>query len=868
MTRRGPQGPRRTNPAPDAPPKADWRGEDPNLEFEKARYADPIASRELILKHLSESEEPLTAARLAKHLGLDTDRQRDALAKRLAAMVRDGQAIEGPNGFAIAGDGERVAGRVRGRANGDVLVLPDDGSAPLVLARADTATLMHNDRVEVLAVGMNDRGRRIARLIQRTSDGPVKIGGVWRSAHGHGQFQPEDPGHWYPVSVSARERHGAEEGDNVVVEITKRPLGDSPAHGRVIQVLDDLRPSDLAARFAILRHDLPEEFPPDVLHEANLFDPTVRPEDREGREDLRDLPLATIDGEDAKDFDDAVYAEPVRGGGWRLVVAIADVSYYVRYGSKLDAEARSRATSVYFPDRVIAMLPEHLSNHLCSLMPRVERLAFVCDMRVSKTGKLSRGRFYEAVIRSHQRLTYDQAWSYLEHPEDPAADSIVPEVRTSLENLHAVYGALKKARDARGALDFRGGETKARIGENGKIEGFYAVLRNDAHRLIEECMIAANVEAAVALRLAKAGSLYRVHGQPEDKRVTELQKVLSALQVGATFSEKPTPREFRQLTEKLAARPDGLLLESLVIRSLAQAVYQQTNIGHFGLALEEYAHFTSPIRRYPDLLVHRALKAAVLHNTVSGRKYTTAELQVLGQESSQRERRADEASRDVMGYLKCLYLEPRVGEIFDATISSALEFGLFVQLKEAPIDGLVHISAIPGDYWELENGGMGLVGRSTGRRWQMGDSVRVRLSRVDLTQRQIDFELVDSEAVSHGTVRAPRLGWASSRPRSGNSGGGGHRGGGSARGSEGRGSRGGAGGSGNRGGSGGAGQGTSSGGQGSGSGGQGSSGSGPGSGGGQGSSGSGPGSDGGGQGSNGGGRGKRSGGRGRRGRRG
>jgi ribonuclease R len=767
MTRRGPKGSRPPKSA-DAQASSDWRGEDPNLEFEKSRYADPIASRELLLKHLSEADEPLTAARLAKRLGLETDRQRDALAKRLAAMVRDGQAIEGPSGFAPAGDGERVAGRVRGRANGDVLVLPDDGSAPLILARADTATLMHNDRVEVLAVGMNERGRRIARLIRRTSEGPRHIGGIWRAGQGRGRVEPEDPGHWYSVEVGARERHGAEEGDNVIVEVTKRPQGDAPAHGRVVEVLEGLRPSHLAARFAILRHDLPEEFPPDVLHEANLFEPTVRAEDRAGREDLRELPLVTIDGADAKDFDDAVYAEPVRGGGWRLVVAIADVSFYVRYGSKLDLEARARATSVYFPDRVLAMLPEHLSNHLCSLMPRVERLAFVCDVRVSKAGKLSRGRFYTAVIRSHARLTYDQAWEYLENPQAPAHNALAPEVRDSLQNLYAIYGALKKARDARGALDFRGGETKARIGDDGKIEGFYAVMRNDAHRMIEECMIAANVEAAVALRTAKAASLFRVHGQPEDKRVTELQKVLSALQVGATFSEKPTPREFRQLTDKLAARPDGLLLEGLVIRSLAQAVYQQTNIGHFGLALEEYAHFTSPIRRYPDLLVHRALKAAVLHDTTSGRKYSTAELQTLGAESSQRERRADEASRDVMGYLKCLYLEPRVGETFDATISSALEFGLFVQLKEAPIDGLVHISAIPGDYWELESGGMGLVGQRTGRRWQMGDSVRVRLSRVDLTQRQIDFELVDPDAAaSHGTVRAPRRGGSESRSRGG-----------------------------------------------------------------------------------------------------
>ena len=284
-------------------------------------------------------------------------------------------------------------------------------------------------------------------------------------------------------------------------------------------------------------------------------------------------------------------------------------------------------------------------------------------------------------------------------------------------------------------------------------------MRNDAHRLIEECMIAANVEAAVALRLAKAPSLYRVHGQPEDKRVTELQKVLNALQVGAAFSEKPTPREFRQLVERLVARPDGALLEGLVIRSLAQAVYQQTNIGHFGLALEEYAHFTSPIRRYPDLLVHRAIKAAVLPHSVSGHKYSTGELQALGQESSQRERRADDASRDVMGYLRCLYLQPRVGETFDATITSALEFGLFVQLKEMPIDGLVHISAIPGDYWELDRGGMGLVGQRTGRRWQMGDAVRVRLVRVDLAQRQIDFELVDGDtSAGTGTVRAARGG--------------------------------------------------------------------------------------------------------------
>ena len=767
MTRqKGAPPPKKKGKKMQAGPAADWRAHDPNLAIEKTRYENPIASRELLLKHLSQAPEPLTATRIAERLGLDTDTERAALAKRLAAMVRDGQAIEGPKGFAVAGEGEHTTGRVRGRPNGDVLVIPDDGSPALLLVRADTVSLMHNDTVEVRAVGVNERGRRLARLMRRVADAPQRIGGIWHAYIGQGRLEPEDPGHWYAVDVAERFAHAAKDGDNVILEITKRPHGDEPAQGRVIEILTDQRPSDIAARFAILRHDLPQEFPPDVLSEANRFAPEVLPWEHRGREDLRELPLVTIDGADARDFDDAVYAERVRGGGWRLVVAIADVSHYVRFSTQLDVEARKRATSVYFPDRVLPMLPEHLSNQLCSLMPHVERLAFVCDMRVSKTGQPGRARFYEAVIRSQARLTYEQAWRFLENADASADEALTPAIRNSLLDLHAVYGALKTARDARGALDFRGGEVKARIGADGRIEGFYAVLRNDAHRLIEECMIAANVQAASALRLAKARSLYRVHGQPEEKRVTELQKVMNALQVNASFSEEPSPREFRQLIERLASRPDGSLLEGLVIRALAQAVYQQTNIGHFGLALEEYAHFTSPIRRYPDLLVHRAIKGALLPDSPSGHRYSTAELQTLGAESSQRERRADEAARDVMGYLKCLYMLPRVGETFEATVTSALEFGLFVQLKEMPIDGLVHISNIPGDYWELEKGGMGLVGRSTGKRWQMGDGVTVRLTRVELKQRQIDFDLIDASAAADGSVRAPRHG-GEHRARSG-----------------------------------------------------------------------------------------------------
>jgi ribonuclease R len=753
MTRRN-SGSRR--PKTGSAASTHWQAEDPNLEAERQRYAEPIPSRELLLKHLSEAPEPLTVERLATRLGLDTDAQRAALEKRLAAMVRDGQALESAAGFAAAAETQRLQGRVRGRANGDVLVLPDDGSAPLMLARSDAASLMHNDRIEVLPVGTNDRGRRVARLARRIANAPPRIGGIYQSGFGRGRLEPEDPGHWYSIEIPTKQALEARDGDAVVVEITQRPAGNAPAQGRIVEVLKELSPADLAARFAILRHDLPEHFPPEVLAEANRYVPEVTAADREGREDLRELPLVTIDGADARDFDDAVYAEPVRGGGFRLIVAIADVSHYVRVDTALDREARARATSVYFPDRVLPMLPENLSNHLCSLMPKVERLAFVCDMSIGKHGKPGRTRFYEAVIRSHARLTYDQAWRFLEHRRAGGDAALTAPVRASLETLYEVYGALQSAREARGALDFRGGEVKAKIGPDGRIEGFHALARNDAHRLIEECMIAANVEAAAALRLAKVGSLYRVHGQPEEKRVLELQKVMNALKIGAQFSEAPTPREFRELVDRLGGRPDSALLEGLVIRALAQAIYQQTNIGHFGLALKEYAHFTSPIRRYPDLLVHRAIKAALVPDSPSGHKYSTRELQALGAESSQRERRADEAARDVLGYLKCLYLQPRIGEEFDGTVTSALEFGLFVQLNEMPIDGLVHISAIPGDFWELDRSGLGLIGRNSGRRWCMGDTVRVRLNRVDLTQRQIDFELVSADGEETGASRGGR----------------------------------------------------------------------------------------------------------------
>ncbi len=718
-------------------------GEDPHLQRERERYAEPIASREWLLSHIESSAQALSAARLAKRLGLTTDTQRTALEKRLAAMVRDGELSAEEGGFRAMGAGHLITGRVRGRAQGEVLLLPDDGSAPLVIARGDLASLMHRDRVEARIVGIGEKGRRLAKVVRRVDEGPARIAGMLMGGRGTARLEAEDPGHWYPIELDADHLHGAANGDYIVAQVHRRPLRDTPAKARVVEVLSDMRPADRAAVFAILRHDLPVEFPRDVLASAEALGTEVGARDLKNRIDLRDLPLVTIDGEDARDFDDAVFAQPSRGEGWRLIVAIADVSHYVRPHSALDAEARRRSTSVYFPDRAIPMLPERLSNHLCSLMPNVDRLAMVCDMHVAKNGGVSRARFYEAVIRSHARLTYDNAWAYLAAPA--AANVSVPaEVRGSLDSLHEVYGALARARAGRGALDFRGSEVKARIGSDGVIVGFAASERNDAHRLIEECMIAANVQSAAALRKHKMPGLYRIHAPPKSDRVSELQRVMQALQVGAQFSQDPTPREFRQLIERLQGRADSQLLEMLVIRTLAQAVYSPGNVGHFGLALQEYAHFTSPIRRYPDLIVHRSLKAALLPESVEGRRYETTDLDELGVETSLRERRADDAARDVISYLKCLYMQPRIGEVFDASITSATEFGLFVQLSQVPIDGLVHISTLPGDFWELDRSRVQLVGRRTHKRWVLGGAVRVRLARVDLAQRRIDFELDDA----------------------------------------------------------------------------------------------------------------------------
>jgi ribonuclease R len=534
---------------------------------------------------------------------------------------------------------------------------------------------------------------------------------------------------------------GARAGDWVIARITRYPDAHRTAMAVVTKRLDLERPVEMACETAIARYSLPVEFGAEALREAEAHGERIDPREIRGRVDLREMPLVTIDGEDARDFDDAVYAE-AQGTGFRLVVAIADVSHYVRPGTGLDRDALERGTSVYFPNRVIPMLPTGLSNHLCSLEPEVDRLCFVADMQIGRTGQLREWKFYPAVMRSHHRLTYEKAYAALfegRPVERKALGALLPK----LQPLVDLYKVLLKARHRRGALDFESSEPAYDFDANGRVRGISLYARNDAHKLIEECMILANVAAAGELKAAKAGGLYRVHAVPEEKKLDLLQTALAALGIDAELPEEVQPRDLRKITERLGKSPDRPFIESLVVRSMPQAVYQPTNIGHFGLALEGYAHFTSPIRRYPDLVVHRALKAVCDARDPTGARRSADELAVLGQELSKLEKRADESDRYVDSFLKCSYLRERLGQTFEGLITTVVECGCFVQLRGLGIDGLLRIEALGDDEYVMESSGHAWLGRRTRRRLGIGTAVRVIVTNANPVEGLIDLELAE-----------------------------------------------------------------------------------------------------------------------------
>ena len=659
---------------------------------------------------------------------------------RATLSSRDKQS--GPKNTIGAHPGSMVEGTVSANRAGYGFLRVEGLKDSVFIPPGEMRGIMHGDRLRVrLSRDASDRwSGAVDKVVERGVNaflGTIEVQGrsAWVNA--------TDRRLQLHCNLNPNELNGARSGDWVIAKITRHATDTAPAQARIEKRLDPDRPVELATEAAIARFDLPTEFTPEALREANTWGKEVDPLEANSRIDLRTLPLVTIDGDDAKDFDDAVYAEHMPGGGFRLIVAIADVSHYVRPGTAVDTEAKERGTSVYFPTKVIPMLPFALSDGLCSLAPRVDRLCFAADMVINKHGVLKSSTFYPAVMRSAARLTYTLAYDALFKGTPAARDQIGPALLDKLMVLVDVYRALYKARARRGALDFDAAEAEFVIDSAERVKAIELRARNDAHRLIEECMILANVAVAHELEKTRTPTLYRVHGKPEEQKLDKLLATLTSLGIEAQIPETVTTRDLQAITKRLGNSPERPFVESLVVRSMPQAVYQPTNIGHFGLALTQYAHFTSPIRRYPDLIVHRTLKALIEAPGGSGVKYDTDPLSALGESTSKLEKRADEADRYVNTFLKCTYLRERIGQTFHGLITTVVEFGCFVQILDVSVDGLLHIDALRDDEYVMEDDGLSWTGRRTNRRLRAGAQIRVVVTAVNPIEGLIDLELAE-----------------------------------------------------------------------------------------------------------------------------
>jgi ribonuclease R len=720
------------------------RHADPHAAREAERYEHPIPSREAILKFLGDRAQLLTAEALAAELGLKQPREFEALTKRLAAMLRDGQLLQNRrDGYGVARKLDLMPGSIIANAEGFGFLRPDAGGDDIYLSPVEMRKVLHGDRVLASVVGADRRGRKQGAIVEVLERRASRLVGRVVVENGVVLVAPDDRRLHQDVLIPPGKDRGARSGQIVVAEITQPPTSQRGPIGEVVSVLGERLTPSLIVEMAIASHGLPHDWPQDVLRDAAQVEPQVTREEIAGRVDLRKLPLVTIDGEDARDFDDAMYAEPTKEG-FRLVVAIADVSHYVRPGTALDDEAQKRATSVYFPGFVVPMLPETLSNGICSLNPKIERLCMVCDMLVGYDGEVTRSKFYAAVMRSHARLTYTRVWQALgENNADARAE--LADVLPHLEHLHQLYKILAKARQRRGAIDFDSREVKFRLDQVGDVVQLGAEPRNDAHKLIEECMIAANVEAAKFLDKRKIPALYRDHAPPPEAKYEDLLEFLREFHLRMPPHAQVQPKDFSSLLKKIRDRLDAGLIESVLLRSQSLAVYSAKNSGHFGLALEAYAHFTSPIRRYPDLLVHRAIRYALAKGKPAEYTYSPSEMERLATHCSHNERRADEAERDVDERYKCAWMGKHVGSEFDGVVSGVTSFGLFVELKESQVSGLVHITQLPNDYYHFDPVRHLLMGERRGLTFRLGDAVRVQVLRASLEDRKIDFRLVPAE---------------------------------------------------------------------------------------------------------------------------
>ncbi|MDB5784917.1 ribonuclease R [Caballeronia mineralivorans] len=752
------------------------------------KYPYPIPSREEILGVLRTSEAPLAANDIAEALSIKRQ-EREGFFKRLGAMERDGQVRLDKRGYyQLTHPSNFVAGRVQGHRDGFGFLIRDDGQDDLFLPNGEMQKVMHNDRVLARIVGYDRRGRPEGHIVEVTDRANKRIIGRLISENGALILVPEDKRIGHDILITQNPKK-AKVGQVVSVDLTDFPSRHSQPLGRVAEVIGDIDDPGMEIEIAVRKYGVPHEFSDRALEQASKLPDEVRPADIRHRVDLRDVPLVTIDGEDARDFDDAVYCEPMnvgRGTGFRLLVAIADVSHYVRPNEPLDVDALDRSTSVYFPRRVIPMLPEKLSNGLCSLNPHVDRCVLVCDMVVTARGEIKAYQFYPGVMHSAARLTYTEVAAVLTNTKGPEAAKRA-DLLPQLQNLYGVYKSLHAARQKRGAIDFDTTETYIVCNAQGKIEQIVPRHRNDAHRLIEESMLAANVCAADFLKRNKHPGLYRVHAGPTPEKLENLRAFLRGVGLSLGGGEKPHASDYAALMAMVRDRPDAQMLQSMVLRSMQQAVYSPENIGHFGLAYEAYAHFTSPIRRYPDLLTHRAIYAIL-----QGKKYqpevghditlstgltkaaramqksddesrsrqrnNVAIWEELGLHCSSNERRADEASRDVEAWLKCYFMRDKLGEEYGGMVNGVTTFGIFVQLDSLFIEGLVHITELGADYFQYDEIKNELRGERTGIRYRMSDRVRVQVSRVDLDSRKIDFRLVrDTPVKPPGRTSAPAV---------------------------------------------------------------------------------------------------------------
>jgi len=674
-----------------------------------------------------------------------------------------------------------VEGTVQGHRDGHGFLVRDDRQPDVYLSQQEMRAVLHRDRVRARVVRYDKRGRPEGRILEILERRKAPIIGRLLHESGIWLVAPEDKRYGQDIMIPKNAIANATAGQVVAIELTEPPSMYSQPVGRVTEVLGEIDDPGMEIEIAVRKYEVPHRFSSETLAQAAALPEKIRPADRRHRIDLTDVPLVTIDGEDARDFDDAVYCEPAKIGrvkspnGWRLVVAIADVSHYVKPGEPLDEDAYERATSVYFPRRVIPMLPEKLSNGLCSLNPDVERLAMVCDMLIGADGEVQAYQFFPALICSHARFTYTEVAAILANTRGPEAarrSELVPH----LLHLHEVYRVLLKQRVQRGAMDFETTETQIVCDENGRIEKIVPRTRNDAHRLIEEAMLAANVCSADFIARAKHPSLYRVHEGPTPEKRTLLQNYLKALGLGLSVSEEPHPKEYQAIAAATKDRPDAQQIHTMLLRSMQQAIYTGTNAGHFGLAYEAYTHFTSPIRRYPDLLVHRVIKALLTgkrYHLLSGKFEEAPKVRQAGKarhapnqemehwegagaHCSANERRADEASRDVEAWLKCRYMREHLGEEFSGTVSAVTGFGLFVTLDSLYVEGLVHITELGGEYYRFDEVRQELRGERSGIRYAIGARVRVQVSRVDLDGRRIDFRMVREGEDDAARLRAKR----------------------------------------------------------------------------------------------------------------